>query len=425
MGGIDGSPLLKTMQDGPGELSLSAGGAHYLSDGDRLGRAKHAAIAVQQQRLRRNQIGLCMLNFLSADIRDGLGPFAAVYLKKERKWEEHMIGIAMFANSVSQFCVQAPVGDFIDRTTRKKSVCMASCVVVALMSLAMVQFPGKAPVIVTRIVQGLGSAALPPAIAAITLGCVGPRKFARQISFNEVFNHAGMAVCSIAAGLASYFIHPSAIFSIVAATAVLSIACLPVITGIDHAMARGMTTADDETATASVTTAASTDEIGDTAEVVSPVGYLDVLKDRRILGFCLCCFGFHFGNAAMLPLLGQKLSLDSAADSSKLSMVFMTACQVIAQGTMTLVAPVVGKLADSKGRLPIFLLGFVTIPTRGFVVSTIPHHNVWRLIATQGFDGLANGIFGVLSVVVAEDLSSGSGRYHLRAISDILTGILT
>ena len=78
--------------------------------------------------LRRNRVGLCLLNFLSADIRDGLGPFAAVFLLQEAKWRPHMIGIAMTANSVSQFCVQTPVGDFIDRTRHKKLTCAFCCV---------------------------------------------------------------------------------------------------------------------------------------------------------------------------------------------------------------------------------------------------------------------------------------------------------
>eukprot|EP01052_Picozoa_sp_SAG31_P018516 SAG31_NODE_1314_length_8851_cov_7.233318_7_plen_110_part_00 len=34
----------------------------------------------ESAQMQRNRLGLCLLNFLSADIRDGLGPFAAVYL---------------------------------------------------------------------------------------------------------------------------------------------------------------------------------------------------------------------------------------------------------------------------------------------------------------------------------------------------------
>ena len=61
----------------------------------------------------------------------------------------------------------------------------------------------------------------------------------------------------------------------------------------------------------------------------SPVGYAEVLKDARILSFCLCCFGFHFGNAAMLPLLGQKLSLGTTSTGKGNDAFFlMAACQV-------------------------------------------------------------------------------------------------
>eukprot|EP01052_Picozoa_sp_SAG31_P018517 SAG31_NODE_1314_length_8851_cov_7.233318_8_plen_421_part_00 len=325
-----------------------------------------------------------------------------------------MIGIAMTANSISQFCVQTPVGDIIDRTTHKKAVCALCCILVAAMSLSMVEFPSTLPVIATRIVQGFGSAALPPAIAAITLGCVGPRKFARQISYNEVFNHAGMAACSVAAGLASVYFDPAATFIIVAATALLSMVCLPLITGIDHAVARGLASHDDdgdaEGEKPSESSPASEDDSIKTGN--APVGYLDILRDLRILGFCVCCFGFHFGNAAMLPLLGQKLSLGATTGKGK-AMLFMAACQVIAQGIMTIVAAVVGRIADSWGRQPIFIVGFAVIPTRGLIVSLISHSDPWLLISTQVFDGLANGIFGVLSVVVAEDLAAGTGRYNM------------
>ena len=145
---------------------------------------------------RRNRIGLCLLNFFSADIRDGLGPFAAVYLLQEAKWRPHRIGIAMTANSISQFVVQTPVGAFIDWTEKKKAVCAACCVLVAAMSLSMIAFPEFISVVGTRIIQGVGSATLPPAIAAMTLVsrssvslcmCRGPGCLARRVPSSEMF----------------------------------------------------------------------------------------------------------------------------------------------------------------------------------------------------------------------------------------------
>ena len=34
-------------------------------------------------------------NFFLADVRDGLGPYLAVYLLTERKWDEASIGVVM------------------------------------------------------------------------------------------------------------------------------------------------------------------------------------------------------------------------------------------------------------------------------------------------------------------------------------------
>ena len=35
------------------------------------------------------------LNFFLADVRDGLGPYLAIYLLTEQKWDEASIGIVM------------------------------------------------------------------------------------------------------------------------------------------------------------------------------------------------------------------------------------------------------------------------------------------------------------------------------------------
>lgn len=39
-----------------------------------------------------------------------------------------------------------------------------------------------------------------------------------------------------------------------------------------------------------------------------PSGIVSLLSDRRVLIFCIAVVLFHFANAAMLPLVGQRLS---------------------------------------------------------------------------------------------------------------------
>jgi len=65
-----------------------------------------------------------------------------------------------------------------------------------------------------------------------------------------------------------------------------------------------------------------------------------------LLIFGLCVMLFHLANAALLPLVGQKL----AAAFPKEATAMMSACIVAAQAIMLPIALLVGRTADSWGR---------------------------------------------------------------------------
>ncbi|RMN18628.1 Major facilitator transporter, partial [Pseudomonas cannabina] len=44
---------------------------------------------------RRNTLSLDSLNFFLADVRDGLGPYLAIYLLAVHKWDPASIGVVM------------------------------------------------------------------------------------------------------------------------------------------------------------------------------------------------------------------------------------------------------------------------------------------------------------------------------------------
>ena len=60
------------------------------------------------------------LNFFLADIRDGLGPYLAIYLLTERKWDEASIGAVMSLAGLAGILAQTPAGALIDRTRAKR-----------------------------------------------------------------------------------------------------------------------------------------------------------------------------------------------------------------------------------------------------------------------------------------------------------------
>lgn len=83
---------------------------------------------------------------------------------------------------------------------------------------------------------------------------------------------------------------------------------------------------------------------------------------------------------------------------------------------------------------PFFLLGFAVLPIRG-VLYTLSN-NPYFLVSVQILDGIAGGIFGVLSVFVVADLTKGTGRFNVTqgalntvigigaALSNLLAGFV-
>ena len=134
-----------------------------------------------------------------------------------------------------------------------------------------------------------------------------------------------------------------------------------------------------------------------------------LLKDRILLYFLATAFLFHLANAAMLPQLGEMLSKDNL----KAAAPFMSACIIVTQLVIAITAAWIGKRAAAKGRKPRLLLGFGVLPIRG-VLYTLTHY-VAALIAIQTLDGVANAIFGIVSILVIKDRTQGTGRFNVAA----------
>jgi MFS family permease len=141
-----------------------------------------------------------------------------------------------------------------------------------------------------------------------------------------------------------------------------------------------------------------------------------LLKDRPLVIFLICAVMFHFANAAMLPLLGEKL----AKGHGRTSMMFMSACVVTTQLVITLIASWSGQKAGRWGRKPLLLIAFTALPIRGILYTFTD--NATSLIAIQVLDGIGAGIFGVVSVLVIADLTQGSGHFNL-ALGAITTAV--
>src|SRR4029079_11771891 len=81
------------------------------------------------------------LNFCLADVRDGLGPYLAIYLLTVQHWDEATIGIVMSVAGIAGILAQTPAGALIARTHRKRLVVIAAALVVTVGSLALPFLP--------------------------------------------------------------------------------------------------------------------------------------------------------------------------------------------------------------------------------------------------------------------------------------------
>ncbi len=138
-------------------------------------------------------------------------------------------------------------------------------------------------------------------------------------------------------------------------------------------------------------------------------GIRALLRDKVLLAFLASAFLFHTANAAMLPDLGEMLSRGKPREAAP----FMAACIIVTQLVIACSAAWIGRRAGAKGRKPLLLVGFGVLPVRG-VLYTLTQAT-GALIAIQTLDGVANAIFGVVSILVIADRTRGTGRFNLAA----------
>jgi MFS family permease len=332
------------------------------------------------------------VNFLLADVRDGLGPYLAIYLLTEQKWDEASIGAVMSVAALAGIVAQTPAGALIDRSTAKRALMVTAAILVTLSCALLPLIQRFELVAATQALAAASGAIFAPAIAAVTLGIVGPKAFARRTGRNEAFNHAGNAVAAAIAGVTAYSFGPIVVFWLLAAMAIASIfAILSIPAGaIDHHVARGL---DDTTENVAV--------------YDKPSGFRVLLTCKPLLIFACATVAFHFANAAMLPLVGQKLALVNR----NLGTTLMSVCIIAAQMVMVPVAMLVGRKADSWGRKPIFAVALAVLTLRGALYPL--SDNPYWLLSVQLLDGVGAGIFGALFPLVVADLTHGTGHFNV------------
>jgi MFS family permease len=332
------------------------------------------------------------INFLLADVRGALGPYLNVFLVTQQHWSQSEVGLVTTIGGLLGLAVQTPIGAAIDETRAKRGAIVLALAVLGIGAVIIFAWPTFWPVAIANTLMAIVGDVFGPAVAALTLGLYARKQLARRMGRNSAFDHAGNIAIAVVAGAVGYVFSQRAVFLLVPVFGVLAGAAVLSIPAeaIDHDRARDLDREPDAAAAAT-----------------GPAGYGVLFKSRSLVVFGLCVMLFHLANAALLPLVGQKL----AAAYPKEATAMMSACIVAAQAVMLPIALLVGRTADAWGRKPLFLAGFAILPIRA-ALYTLSDNSFW-LIGVQVLDGVGAGIFGALTPLVIADIMRGTGRYNL------------
>jgi len=343
--------------------------------------------------------GLDWFIFFLADVQTGFGPFVAVYLTTQ-KWTQVEIGSVLTIGGIVALFGQMPGGAIIDAARSERLVAGLAVAAIGCAALAYAAWPFFAVVATAATLHAAASCVLGPAIAAISLGLVGPLAIGERLGRNARFASLGNGVAAAVMGTTGYLLSSRAVFLvtfILAIPALLSLARIRE-REIDIARAHG--------------------EVPRTAPEAKSTSVLVLVRQRPLLVFAFSILLLQLANGAMLPLMAGVVT----TRSSKWATVLIAACIIVPQAIVALTSPSVGRKAQQWGRRPLLLIGFAALAIRGVMFATV--HDPYVLVVVQVFDGITAAVFAVMMPLIVADIAFGSGHFNLaQGIIGTATGI--
>jgi MFS family permease len=358
-----------------------------------------AASAEQPHPSKQSLRGLDWFIFFLADVQTGFGPFIAVYLTTE-KWTQAQIGLVLSIGSVIGLIGQMPGGAIVDAARSERLVAGFAIATIGGVALAYAALPIFPVVATAAAFHAVASCVLGPAIAAISLGLVGPHAIGERLGRNARFASLGNGVAAAVMGTAGYLVSSRSVFLVTFVLTIPTLLSLSRIRESEVDIARAHGAIFRETPDPQATSV------------------VRLVRKRPLLIFAGCVLLLQLANAAMLPLMAGVVT----TRSSQWAPVLIAFCIVVPQAIVALMSPTVGAKAQAWGRRPLLLTGFAALTVRGLLFATV--HDPYVLVAVQVFDGITGAVFAVLIPLTVADLAFGSGHFNLaQGIVGTATGI--
>ena len=333
---------------------------------------------------RRITHGLDWLFFFVADLQTGFGPFLAVYLT-DRRWTQAELGLALGVGSAAAMLAQVPAGVVVDALRDKSMAAAVALAGICASAILLAEWPAFWPVLFAQALHGFASCMLNPALAALTVGLMSGAVLAERLGRNARFAAIGAAVGAVLMGACGSLISTRAVFWLAARF------CIPALLAVR-----------------------SLGELNPRLTLSEPLGPVrepvrDVVLDRRLLAYIACTLLFHLSNAAMLPLAAVEITKRADAQAS----LIIAACILVPQILVALLSPFTGRAAEQWGRRSVLIVGFSVLPMRA-VLLAIVGDPLW-IVPLQALDGVGAAVFGVITPLVAADLSGPGGFNFFRS----------
>jgi predicted MFS family arabinose efflux permease len=384
-------PVDRTDGDRKGRPAVDDGVSASVSEGG----APAATPTPSHQSLR----GLDWFIFFLADVQTGFGPFVAVYLTTQ-KWTQVEIGFVLSIGGIVGLIGQMPGGAIVDAARSERLVAGLAIATIGVSALGYAAWPIVPVVMTAATLHAAASCVLGPAIAAISLGLVGPLAIGERFGRNARFASLGNGVAAAVMGTCGYLLSSRSVFLVTFILAIPALLALARIREreIDPAQAHG----------------AVTREVPD----ASATSVVNLMRQRPLLIFAASILLLQLANGAMLPLMAGVVT----TRSSHWAPVLIAACIIVPQAIVALTSPSVGRKAQLWGRRPLLLMGFAALAIRGVLFATVS--DPYLLVAVQVFDGVTAAVFSVMIPLIVADVAFGSGHFNLaQGIVGTATGI--
>ena len=330
--------------------------------------------------------GLDWLNLFVANIQTGFGPFISVYLTTQG-WTQTAIGFALSLGTITSMASQLPAGALVDAVRSKSHVAAFSILVFTVSALLLAVAPIPLFVYLAEVLHGFSSCTLGPAIVAMSLAVAGGTALGVRLGRNARYASIGNGVGAALMGVCGYYVSERSVFILTALLTLPALIALVPLSGVADV---------PPPLTSSGETTQRTEKIG------------TVLANRRLLLFALCVMLFTLSNGAMLPFAAGVLTKRAGGDEANL---LIAASIVLPQLIVALISPSIGRLAATRGRRWVLLLGFCMLPLRGVLFALLT--NPAFVVMNQVFDGIAAASFGIMVPLVTSDIAGRSGHFNL------------